>query len=335
MARGICVFAEHWEKQLSPVFYELVLAAQKIGKTTGEPIQVILAAREPEHLLGQMSGLPLDQIYVTRLSQDYLFQDEVLSEIYAKMLLQVQPSVLLVPANDQGRSIFPRVAYRLNAGMTADCTELDVARREDGSFYLRQLKPSFESNVKVCIACKEGRYPQIATVREGVYEPCPRKAGALMVTPDWLEIEPERVSAVSLLGIQTSSLGAGNLQAAEIVVVGGRGAAREENFELLCELARELGAAVGGTRPLMDLGKVPFEDQIGQTGCTIRPKICLSFGVSGAIQHTEGIKNTKLFLAVNTEKDAPIFQVADYGVAMDMGEILRELLCLLRERGGH
>ena len=82
MARGICVFAEHWEEQLSPVFYELVLAAQKIGKTTGEPIQVILAAREPEHLLGQMSGLPLDQIYVTRLSQDYLFQDEVLSEIY-------------------------------------------------------------------------------------------------------------------------------------------------------------------------------------------------------------------------------------------------------------
>ncbi len=328
MAEGICVFAEHWNQELSPVFFELITAASEIKSMTKEPLQVILAAKDVKNFVEQMKGLPIDKVYGAELSEDLFFQEEKLSEIYAKMLEQIKPSMLLVPASDQGRSIFPRVAYKLGAGMTADCTELKVDQRSDGSYYLKQMKPSFEENVKVCIECKEGVYPQIATVREGVYEASEKKEeGSFSV--EYCEVSFGDEKSVELLEVLPASKEAGSLQEAEMVVVGGRGALEGENFKLLTQFAEKIGAAVGGTRPLMDMGKIPFDAQIGQTGCTIRPKICLSFGVSGAIQHTEGIKNTSLFVAVNTAEDAPIFQAADYGVVMDMKTVLEELIALL------
>ena len=331
MASGICVFAEHWNQELSPAFFELITAAWELKEKTQEPIQVLLAAAQPETLMTQMKGLPIDAIYAVKLPREICFQEERLARVYSEMLKEISPSVLLVPASDQGRSIFPRVAYRLGAGMTADCTELEIRKREDGSHGLRQIKPSFEANVKVCIECKTGIYPQIATLREGVCEAWQLDGKERDIPVIWMDGSLEEEVLVELLEVLPPAAEAGSLQAADVVVVGGR-ALEKDNFQLLRKLAGQLGAAVGGTRPVMDMGEVPFENQIGQTGCTIRPKICLSFGVSGAVQHTEGIKNTALYIAVNTAEDAPIFQVADYAVNADMRPILEELLTLLKER---
>ena len=332
MASGICVFAEHWNQELSPAFFELITAAWELKEKTQEPIQVLLAAAQPETLMTQMKGLPIDAIYAVKLPREICFQEERLARVYSEMLKEISPSVLLVPASDQGRSIFPRVAYRLGAGMTADCTELEIRKREDGSHGLRQIKPSFEANVKVCIECKTGIYPQIATLRDGVCEAWQLDGKERDIPVIWMDGSLEEEVLVELLEVLPPAAEAGSLQAADVVVVGGRGALEKDNFQLLRKLAGQLGAAVGGTRPVMDMGEVPFENQIGQTGCTIRPKICLSFGVSGAVQHTEGIKNTALYIAVNTAEDAPIFQVADYAVNADMRPILEELLTLLKER---
>ena len=332
MASGICVFAEHWNQELSPAFFELITAAWELKEKTQEPIQVLLAAAQPETLMTQMKGLPIDAIYAVKLPREICFQEERLARVYSEMLKEISPSVLLVPASDQGRSIFPRVAYRLGAGMTADCTELEIRKREDGSHGLRQIKPSFEANVKVCIECKTGIYPQIATLREGVCEAWQLDGKERDIPVIWMDGSLEEEVLVELLEVLPPAAEAGSLQAADVVVVGGRGALEKDNFQLLRKLAGQLGAAVGGTRPVMDMGEVPFENQIGQTGCTIRPKICLSFGGSGAVQHTEGIKNTALYIAVNTAEDAPIFQVADYAVNADMRPILEELLTLLKER---
>ena len=332
MASGICVFAEHWNQELSPAFFELITAAWELKEKTQEPIQVLLAAAQPETLMTQMKGLPIDAIYAVKLPREICFQEERLARVYSEMLKEISPSVLLVPASDQGRSIFPRVAYRLGAGITADCTELEIRKREDGSHGLRQIKPSFEANVKVCIECKTGIYPQIATLREGVCEAWQLDGKERDIPVIWMDGSLEEEVLVELLEVLPPAAEAGSLQAADVVVVGGRGALEKDNFQLLRKLAGQLGAAVGGTRPVMDMGEVPFENQIGQTGCTIRPKICLSFGVSGAVQHTEGIKNTALYIAVNTAEDAPIFQVADYAVNADMRPILEELLTLLKER---
>lgn len=332
MASGICVFAEHWNQELSPAFFELITAAWELKEKTQEPIQVLLAAAQPETLMTQMKGLPIDAIYAVKLPREICFQEERLARVYSELLKEISPSVLLVPASDQGRSIFPRVAYRLGAGMTADCTELEIKKREDGSHGLRQIKPSFEANVKVCIECKTGIYPQIATLREGVCEAWQPDGKERDIPVIWMDGGLAGEALVELLEVLPPAAEAGSLQAADVVVVGGRGALEKDNFQLLRKLAGRLGAAVGGTRPVMDMGEVPFENQIGQTGCTIRPKICLSFGVSGAVQHTEGIKNTALYIAVNAAEDAPIFQVADYAVKADMRPILEELLTLLEER---
>lgn len=291
MASGICVFAEHWNQELSPAFFELITAAWELKEKTQEPIQVLLAAAQPETLMTQMKGLPIDAIYAVKLPREICFQEERLARVYSEMLKEISPSVLLVPASDQGRSIFPRVAYRLGAGMTADCTELEIRKREDGSHGLRQIKPSFEANVKVCIECKTGIYPQIATLREGVCEAWQLDGKERDIPVIWMDGSLEEEVLVELLEVLPPAAEAGSLQAADVVVVGGRGALEKDNFQLLRKLAGQLGAASGRNPPVMDMGEVPFENQIGQTGCTIRPKICRLLGSPGQCSTQKGIKN--------------------------------------------
>ena len=305
MANGICVYAENYNGKIEPVTAELISAAHKIKETTNEPIQAIVAGSECEALVDQLKQSGVDEIYAVKTDRDCAFQDDALSQVVAEMLKKIDPSSVLVPATPMGRSIFSRVAVKLNCGLTADCTELLVDKREDGSYYIKQNKPSFGENVFVTIVTKEGYYPQMMTVRPGVYTP---------------ESKIEVTSAVPAEAETDSIL------AAEVVVVGGRGAEEPESFALLKAFADKIGAAIGGTRPLADTGQIPFQNQIGQTGFTIRPKICISLGVSGAIQHTEGIKDTKLMVAINTDENAPIYNIADYGIAADLNEVLKAYL---------
>ena len=259
-----------------------------------------------------------------KTDKDYAFQDDAVSQIVADMLRKIEPSSVLVPATMTGRSIFSRVAAKLGCGLTADCTELLVGTKEDGSYYIKQNKPSFGENVFVTIVTKENVYPQMMTVRPGVYTPYEKQEGK-KAEVTYLDVEVP-VSKVKVVEKRPAASNADSILAAETVVVGGRGTESEESFKLLKEFADSLDAAIGGTRPLVDTGFIPFEHQIGQTGYTIRPRICLSFGVSGAIQHTEGIKDTKLMIAVNQDEEAPIFNIADYGIVGDLNEILAKYL---------
>ena len=241
----------------------------------------------------------------------------------ADMLKKIDPSSVLVPATPMGRSIFSRVAVKLNCGLTADCTELLVAQREDGTYYIKQNKPSFGENVFVTIVTKEGYYPQMMTVRPGVYTPYEGEGSAEVTYFDDIALPASKIEVVGAVPAEAET---DSILAAEVVVVGGRGAEEPESFALLKAFADKIGAAIGGTRPLADTGQIPFQNQIGQTGFTIRPKICISLGVSGAIQHTEGIKDTKLMVAINTDENAPIYNIADYGIAADLNEVLKAYL---------
>jgi electron transfer flavoprotein alpha subunit len=217
------------------------------------------------------------------------------------------------------------VAVKLNTGLTADCTEL-VAERREGGYVIRQNKPSFGDNVLVSIVHREGYLPQLMTLREGVYKPHREAQKKRKKTPEVQIFQdiPVPESAVSLLEVLPRAE-ASDILAADLVVVAGRGALADGGLDALRKAAEKIGGALGGTRPLADEGLIPFENQIGQTGRTIRPKICLSFGVSGAIQHVEGIRDTKLFIAVNNDPNAPIFYAADYGVTADAKEIAQAL----------
>lgn len=327
MANGICIFAENYNGKLEPASAELVSAARLIQETTKEEISAIVAAKDCDTVVEELKGLGVEKIYVVKTSREILLQDDAASEVIAEMLRKIDPSSVLIPATPTGRSIFSRVAMKLNCGLTADCTELLVGTREDGSYYIKQNKPSFGENVFVTIITREGYYPQMMTVRPGVYTApeASSENSAEVVYMDDIAVPDSQIEVVEVLPTEDTT---DSILSSEIVVVGGRGVLEDDNFALVKEFADKIGAAIGGTRPMVDTETIPFEHQIGQTGCTIRPKICISLGVSGAIQHTEGIKDTKLFVAVNTDPDAAIFKVADYGMTADLRAVLENYLKL-------
>ena len=171
MASGICVFAENYNGNIESVVAELVRAAHFIKETTGEKIQAVVVAKDCDHLVKQLEQFGIDEVYAVKADRECAFQDDALSQVIAEMIQRIDPSSVLIPATPTGRSIFSRVAARLGCGLTADCTELLVDAREDNTFYIKQNKPSFGENVFVTIVTKEGFYPQMMTVRPGVYRP--------------------------------------------------------------------------------------------------------------------------------------------------------------------
>ncbi len=326
MASGICVYAETCNGKLDPVVAELITAAKLIKKETKETISAIVADNDCQNIINELSGLGAEKIYAVNTGRDMLLQDESAAYVIAEMLKKIEPSSVLVPATPNGRSIFSRVAMKLNCGMTADCTELLVGKREDGSCFIKQNKPSFGENVFVTIVTADNVYPQMMTIRPGVYQMAEKTTeSAEVVYFDDIKAPESKVRVLESIPSEAET---DSILSADILVVGGRGALEDGNFELLKKFADKIGAAIGGTRPMVDSGLIPFDHQIGQTGFTVRPKIAVSLGVSGAIQHTEGIKDTKLYIAINSDENAAIFNVADYGAAANMCDILSEYLLL-------
>ena len=326
MANGICIFAENYNGKLEPASAELVSAARLIQETTKEQISAVVVAKDCDGIIEELKNIGVEKIYAVKTDHDILFQDDAASQVLADMIRKIDPSSVLIPATPAGRSIFSRVAMKLNCGLTADCTELLVGTKEDGSYYIKQNKPSYGENVFVTIVTRDGYYPQMMTVRPGVYTiPEKSEGNAEVVYMDDIQIPESRIEIAEILPQEDST---DSILSAEIVVVGGRGTLEDDNFELVKQFADKIGAAIGGTRPMVDTETIPFDHQIGQTGLTIRPKICISLGVSGAIKHTEGIKDTKLFVAVNTDENAAIFKVADYGMVADLREVLENYLKL-------
>lgn len=314
----LCVYAEQENGVLSPVTFELLQAAAERKEATGEPVSVLLYGGEREALLSQLIPCGADRIYYQPATAG-AFCDDAASKELAEAIRTIAPACLLLPATPACRSVFPRVAIRLNAGLTADCTRLSTGPA--GQLIAR--KPSFGEQVQVDIETTPGHLPMV-TIRPGIYAPIEAQGGSPEVldlpacTPTesgitFLEVLPEEAGTTSMLG-------------ADLILSAGKGVMEPESFALVEEVARKLGGSVGGTRPLMDAGLLPFERQIGQTGYTVRPKICLYLGVSGALQHTEGVKDCPLQIAVNTDPEAAIFAVTEYGVAGDAKAILQEML---------
>lgn len=324
MANGICVFAENCGGELDPIFAELVSAAREIKEITGEQIQALLVGKSVDEAQREIEKIGVDQVFVVRTDEEHFMQDDLLSQLIADTLQIISPSAVLVPATPAGRSVFSRVAAKLDCGLTADCTELLVGTRESGAYYIKQNKPSYGANVMVTIVTKEGVYPQMMTVRPGVYQSADKTEvqAKIIVCPEH-KLIPSKIQVVEAV---EAPVNADSIMSADIVVACGKGVLEEGTYELMERFAEKIGAAIGGTRPIADAGLIPFDHQIGQTGFTIRPKICISLGASGAIQHTEGIKDTKLMIAVNTDETAPIFNIADYGLLGDINEVLSAFL---------
>lgn len=325
--KGIWVFIEQKNGRVQSVSYELLGKAQELAKKLNCQVSGVLIGDKLEDQLDELIFCGADNIYLVEAPELANFQDEPYTNILVELVKKYKPEILLCGATNIGRSLISRVAINIKAGLTADCTGLDI---DPDKKILLQTRPAFGGNIMATIISPNYR-PQMATVRHKVFAPLPadkkRKGKIIKESFD----SSLYVSRTKLLDIIEEIESTVNLSEANIIVSGGRGMGSPENFKLLKELAHVLGAAVGSSRAAVDSGWMPYSHQVGQTGRTVAPKIYFACGISGQIQHLVGMQSSKIIIAINKDPEAPIFKVATYGIVGDVLQILPILTKTFKE----
>jgi electron transfer flavoprotein alpha subunit len=322
----VWVFIEHRDGNPARVSLELLGAGRTLADAINVDITAILIGENVSKFAEELIYWGADTVIVADDPIAGAYRTEVYTRIIADQALKRMPEVLLVGATEIGRDLAPRIAARLNTGCTADCTELDI---DEETGVLVATKPYFGRNLMADIICPSKR-PQMVTVRPGVMELPDRdgdRKGELIHIDVDLREEDTRVTVLDSIRSRFEGV---PLEEAEKVVAAGMGVGNREGFELIRELADLLGAQLGATSLPVDEGWISEDYKIGQTGKTIRPKLYIGCGVSGAIQHSAGMINSGLIVAINTDPKAEIFQFADYGIIGDVNEIVPALIKQLR-----
>ena len=300
------------------VSLELLGEGRKLADELGEKLAAILIGDNVAHIAETVIASGADQVYLTESTELAHYSTDGYSAVFTDMIHRYKPSVILLGATNDGRDLGPRVACRVGTGLTADCTGLSI---EAETKLVVWTRPAFGGNIMANILCPEHR-PQMGTVRPSVFKkpiPDSSRTGEIIKVDSTAKTVDIRTKLLDVLQV---SMGSCNLEEAEIIVSGGRGMGKPENFALIEELASVLGASVGASRAAVDAGWKPHMHQVGQTGKTVGPKIYIACGISGAIQHLAGMSSSDIIIAINKDPDAPIFGMADFGVVGDVTEIL-------------
>ncbi|MGE5587737.1 MAG: FAD-binding protein [Clostridia bacterium] len=317
--RGVWVFAEQRKGKPSSVVYELLGEGRKLADDLGEELAAVLLGHNVDNAANDVIAHGAEKVYVVDDPALADFQDEPYAQVITELVREYRPSIFLLGATTVGRSLGPRVAARLGTGLTADCTGLAIDKERR---LLLQTRPAFGGNIMATILCPDRR-PQMATVRHKVMKRAARddaRRGDIIRLVR--EILPPRARLVKVVEETHQMV---NLAEADIIVSGGRGLGKAENFKIIEDLARVLGAAVGASRAAVDAGWIPYAHQVGQTGKTVCPKIYIACGISGAIQHLAGMGSSDIIVAINKDPSAPIFNVATYGIVGDLFEVVPAL----------
>ncbi|WP_102271655.1 electron transfer flavoprotein subunit alpha/FixB family protein [Cytobacillus massiliigabonensis] len=332
--RGVWVFIEQNEGEIEGVSLELLGAGRKLADKLEVALAGVLLGENVKPLCSEIIAHGADEVYVV----DHPVMKDYRTESYMKgiMLLaeKYKPEIFLYGATPNGKDLASAVATDLSTGLTADTTMLDVDLEKR---LLEASRPAFGGNIMATILCKKHR-PQMATVRPKVMKALERDAsrtGKIIEEEIDLKEEDMRTKVLKIVKDVTKKA---SLADAHVVVAGGKGMGDIQGFQLIHELAEIMGASVGGTRDVVEAGWLPHELQVGQTGETITPKIYFAIGISGAIQHVVGMKNSEFIIAINKDPNAPIFDVATYGIVGDAMEIIPKLIEqfkeLRKEKGG-
>lgn len=333
----VWVFAEQSGGKVATVTYELLGEGRKLADALGVKLAAVLLGSGTEAMARALGERGADRVYVADLPELAVFQDERYAAILVDAVRREKPQVFLCGATAIGRSLASRIAVGIGTGLTADCTALAI---DPETHHLLQTRPAFGGNILATIETPDHR-PQMATVRPKVMKEAAAVPGRAFETVSLLDGQADDLVA-ALLKARTERLGfeaagedgAANLVGADIVVSGGRGLQKAENFKMLQELAAVLGGAVGASRAAVDAGWIPYAHQVGQTGRTVCPKIYFAIGISGQIQHLAGMSSSDIVVAVNRDPAAPIFQHATYGLVGDAMEIVPALIKAFRRRLG-
>lgn len=334
--RNVWVFIEQDEGAIADVSLELLAKGRELAGILKSELWAVLCGHQVEGAAKKAIAHGADRVLLADHPELELYRTLPYARVISAQVREKVPYILLFGASPVGRDLAPRIASAIRSGLTADCTDLQIGdfdSKKDGKVFkdlLLQIRPAFGGNLIATIVNPHHR-PQMATVREGVMriqEPDPRRTG-----------EIERVNcafessdfALQVLAreIRQSTV---RLKESPVIVSGGAGATGGEGFELIRELAHVLGGEVGASRAAVDSGVIGKEHQVGQTGTTVRPRLYIAAGISGAIQHRAGMAESNKIIAINTDPEAPIFQIADYKIVGDLNEVIPLLINALREK---
>lgn len=325
--KGVCVYADHTEGKLHRVTLELCGKAKELAAVTGHPVYALLIGSGVEGCARELLRYGVDKVFVYDHKAFEEFRIEPYTAAFCDFIEKQKPSSVLVGATNLGRQLAPRVAARCRTGLTADCTVLEMKDNTD----LVQIRPAFGGNIMAQIVTPHSR-PQFCTVRYKVFqEPAPGDNPTGQIVP--MEISVEMLlSDIEVLETTPKPKDV-DISEADVIVAVGRGAASEGTLENARELARLLGGVVACTRPLVEANVMDAKHQIGLSGRTVKPKLIITLGISGAVQFAAGMKASDCIVAVNKDENAPIFDVAHYCVVGDVNELLPGLLTRIKEGG--
>ena len=341
--KGVFVFAQQVDNVLDGVAFELLGKGKDLAKDLGTDVTAVLIGSGVKGLADQLAEYGADRVIVVDDPELKEYRTEPYAHALASVINEYKPEIMLVGATAIGRDLGPTVSARVQTGLTADCTSLEIGDfplvatpgKEDEQKHnqLLMTRPAFGGNTIATIACPDNR-PQMATVRPGVMQKIAPIAGAKANVVEYNPGFTPNNRYVEILNIVKAVKNTANIMEAKILVSGGRGVGSKENFKLLEDLAEVLGGTVSCSRDVVENGWLPVDLQVGQTGKTVRPQIYFAIGISGAIQHVAGMEDSDLIIAINKDEDAPIFDVADYGLVGDLNKIVPALTAALKAELG-
>lgn len=336
--KGVYVFAQQVDNELSGIAFELLGKSKDLAKDLNTDVTAVLIGSGIKGLADQLAEYGADKVIVVDDPELKEYRTEPYTHALASVINKYKPEIVLVGATAIGRDLGPRVSARVKTGLTADCTVLEIgdfplnpaAGQEQLHNQLLMTRPAFGGNTIATIACPDNR-PQMATVRPGVMQKIDKIAGAKAVVEEFNPGFTPDNKYVEILNIVKSVSDAVDIMDAKILVSGGRGVGNADNFKVLDDLAEVIGGTVSCSRAVVDSGWKPKDLQVGQTGKTVRPNVYFAIGISGAIQHTAGMEEADIIIAINKDEDAPIFDVADYGIVGDLNKVVPALTKALKD----
>ncbi|UCG04703.1 MAG: FAD-binding protein [Candidatus Heimdallarchaeota archaeon] len=323
--KNVWVFAEIKDGKIRNVTYELLGKARQLAVELGQKVCAVLLGRDVKKLCKDLSAYGADKIFVAEDDSLEQYYTDPFTSVLVGLISKHEPNIVIYPATKIGRDLAPRVAATLEVGLTADCTGLSI---QNGR--LLQTRPAFGGNIMADIISVTR--PQMATVRPNVMKkgsPYKDRTAEIVEIPVRIDRKGIRTIIKEIIGMKSSD--AVPLDEADIIVSGGRGIGSKENFKIIEDLAGVLEAAVGASRSAVDLGWKPKSFQVGQSGTTVSPKIYIACGISGKIQHLVGMSGSDIIIAINKDPEAPIFNVADYGIVGDLNKVVPALTEALRK----
>lgn len=325
--KNLWVYIETEENIAKPVGYELLAPARELANKMEQKLVAVVIGGNVENIANEAIAYGADEVLLVEGDEYYNYSTDAYGYALETLVHKYKPSTILLGATHNGRDLGPRVACNLNTGLSADCTIMDYDKENSNVIWTR---PTYGGDLMAAILCS-GHRPQMGTVRQGIFKKAKKnrdRTGVIIREDIHIAKEDIRLKLIERVKEVAERV---ELEEAEIVVAAGRGIGSPEGYKIIEDFAKELNGVPAASRAIVDAGWVPYAYQVGQTGKIVSPKLYIACGISGAMQHTMGMSGSDCIVAINKDPDAPIFDVADYGIVGDLFEVIPELIEVLKE----